>query len=143
MLDLARHYKEGPVLVKDIAARQDLSCQYLEQLLLSLKLAGLVRSTRGAGGGFMLAKEPGQIKLSQIVQVLEGTICPVECIDSPQSYSRSGCCATRDIWCRIKEAVTEVLEGVTLRDLAIQQEEKERAAGQMNSKLCQRVNNTF
>ncbi len=123
MLDLALHQNGEPVLVKDIAGRQQISRQYLEQLLLALKLAGLVRSVRGAGGGFVLARPPGQIRISEIVQVLEGPLCPVDCVDNPTFYSRSDRCATRDIWCRVKGAVLGVLEGITLDELAQQQQD--------------------
>ena len=129
MLDLALHYGEGPILVKDIARRQQISGRYLEHLLISLKLAGMVRSTRGTGGGFTLAKPPSKIKLSEIIQVMEGPLTPLECIDSPEEYPRASLCAVHDIWTEVKSAMNKVLESVTLQDLIERQTEKEVAAG--------------
>jgi len=126
MLDLAMHYGEGPILLKDIAKRQQLSERYLEQLVLSLKAGGLLKSVRGAKGGFTLAKPPSQIKLVDIIQTLEGTICPVACVDDPDSCSRVDQCVTRDIWGQVGRAITQVLTSKTLSDLVTQQKEKNK-----------------
>ncbi len=125
MLDLAQHYGEGPVLVKDIARRQQISRQYLEQLLISLKVAGMVWSNRGTRGGFILAKAPSQIKLIDIVQCMEGSIAPVGCVDDTETYSRAAFCAARDVWVEVKEAVSSILESITLQDLVERQRKKE------------------
>jgi len=126
MLDLAIHYGEGPILLKDIAKRQQISERYLEQLVLSLKAGGLLKSVRGAKGGFILAKAPSEIKLIDIVQTLEGTICPVACVDDPNSCSRVDQCVTRDIWGELGQAITQVLDSKTLSDLTRQQKEKDQ-----------------
>jgi len=131
MLELALHYGHGSLLVKDISGRQKLSNRYLEQLLLSLKLAGLVRSTRGNKGGFMLARKPSQIRLLEIVQALDGPIAPVECVDEPDFYPRAEFCATREVWSEVKRAVTGVLNSITLQHLVIKHKEKEAAARKM------------
>ena len=128
MVDLAIHNGEGPVLLKDIAKRQQLSERYLEQLVLSLKAAGLVRSIRGAHGGFMLAKAPNEINLSQIFQVLEGPLGLVECVDDPTSCSRVDFCVTRDVWQELKDGIISILDSKTLQDLAEQQTLKEKKA---------------
>jgi Rrf2 family cysteine metabolism transcriptional repressor len=128
MLDLALHSREGAVMVKDIGERQQISTRYLEQLLFSLKLAGMVSSSRGMGGGFTLAKAPSEIKLLDIVQALDGPIAPVRCVDEPSLFCRSEFCATRDIWVKVKEAANKVLESVTLEDLVKQQNKKETQA---------------
>jgi Rrf2 family cysteine metabolism transcriptional repressor len=128
MLDLALHQGEGPVMVKDIAERQQISSRYLEQLLFTLKLAGLVRSTRGNRGGFTLAKKPSQIKILDIVETLDGSIAPVGCVDEPDLYLRSQFCAAHDIWCQVKKAASKVLESITLEELAQQQRGKEALA---------------
>ena len=73
LLDLARHIDEGPVLVREIAEREDISVRYLEQLLLPLKAAGIVRAIRGANGGFTLSKNPSDINLREIIQIMEGS----------------------------------------------------------------------
>ena len=126
MLDLALHFGEGPILLKDIAKRQQISERYLEQLILSLKAAGLVESTRGARGGFTLAKPPSQIRLSEIIQTMEGSIAPVTCVDDPKACSRADVCVTRDIWSEMGKAMSGVLESTTLEDLVQRQREKEK-----------------
>jgi Rrf2 family cysteine metabolism transcriptional repressor len=124
MLDLAIHYGEGPVLAKDIAERQHISQRYLEHLLISLKVAGMVRSTRGTGGGFSLAKPPSQIRLDQIIQVTEGSLAPAECVDNPEAYPRVAHCAVYDVWAEVKKAINSVLESISLQDLLERQTQK-------------------
>jgi len=97
MLDLALRFDEGPILIRDISKRQEISRQYLEQLFIPLRAAGLVRATRGARGGFTLTRLPSQIKLSEIIQVMEGPASPVECVDDARICSRSDLCVTREI----------------------------------------------
>jgi len=126
MLDLALRYGEGPVLLKDIAKRQQISERYLEHVIVSLKVGGLLNSIRGARGGFTLAKPPSQIRLSEIIQIVEGSIAPVECVDDPKACSRADHCVTRDIWAEMKRAMTGVLESTTLADLVHRQREKEK-----------------
>jgi len=126
MLDLALHYGEGPILLKNIAKRQQISERYLEHLIVSLKVAGLVNSIRGARGGFTLAKPPSQIRLSEIIQTVEGSIAPVECVDDPKVCSLADLCVTRDIWAEMKKAMSGVLESTTLQDLVQRQREKEQ-----------------
>jgi len=127
MLDLTLHYGQGPVLLKDIAQRQGVSEKYLEHIISSLRIADLVKSVRGAHGGYILAKPPRQIKLSQIIKVLEGSIAPVECLDNPKSCPRKEFCVTRDIWMEMKRAMNEILESVSLRDLIEKQKIKEQS----------------
>lgn len=126
MVDLAIHYGEGPVLLKDIARRQQISERYLEHLVVALKVAGLVNSMRGARGGFSLAKPPSQIRLSEIIQTVEGSIAMVECVDDPKVCSRADLCVTRDIWTEMKKAMSGVLESTTLQDLVERQREKQK-----------------
>ena len=117
MLDLALHYGEGLILVKDIAGRYGLSGRYLEHLLISLKVAGLVRSARGARGGFALARPPSQVRLSEIIQATEGSMAPADCVDTPEAFPKTAHCAVYDVWVEMKAAVNQVLESVTLQDL--------------------------
>lgn len=117
MLELALHTDEGPVQLKEIAKRQGVSERYLEQLVIALKVAGLVKSTRGAKGGFVLARHPSEIKLSEVVRVLEGSLAPMACIDEPGVCNRAPNCVTRDLWTEMKEAMVGVLENTTLQDL--------------------------
>jgi Rrf2 family cysteine metabolism transcriptional repressor len=131
MLDLALHYGEGPILLKDVAKREHISERYLEQIILSLKAAGLVNSTRGARGGFMLTKPPSQIRLIEVMQVSEGSMAPVECVSDPEVCSRSSLCVTRDIWSEMTEAMSGILESTTLQDLIQRQREKEQPKARM------------
>ena len=127
LLDLALHRKEEPVLLKDIAQRQQISLPYLEHLVTPLIAGGIIRSTRGARGGVSLAKPPEQIRLSEVMRVLEGSIAPVDCVDSPGICSRSEFCVTRDIWGELKRAMAGVLESTTLQDLVERYKRKERS----------------
>ncbi len=124
LLDLALHQDEEPVSLKDIAHRQQFSLQYLEHLITPLITAGIIRSTRGARGGICLVRPPQEVKLSEVIQLLEGSIAPVECLNNPKACARSKLCATRDIWGELKEAIDGVLESTTLQDLVERQRRK-------------------
>jgi Rrf2 family protein len=126
LLDLALHQGEGPVLLKDIAQRQQISLRYLDHLIAPLIAGGLVRTTRGAKGGVSLAKPPKEIKLSDVILLLEGSIAPAECVNSPGICSRSKLCATRDIWSELKQAMDGILKSTTLQDLVERQKRKEQ-----------------
>lgn len=126
LLELALHWGEGPVLLRDIAQKQQISLQYLEHLITPLIAGGIVRSSRGAKGGISLAKPPGEVRLSEVIHLLEGSIAPVECINNPGVCSRSESCVTRDIWHELKKAMNGVLESTTLQDLV----ERQRRKGQ-------------
>jgi len=126
LLDLAFHREEEPVLLRDIAQRQQISLLYLEHLITPLIAGGVVRSTRGARGGVSLAKPPEEIRLSEVIQLLEGSIAPVECVNNPGICTRSELCVTRDIWSELKKAMNGILESTTLQDLVDRQKRKER-----------------
>ena len=127
MLDLALNPNEGPVLLREIAKRQEVSEKYLEHSISALRKAGLVRSIRGARGGYVLAKSPSQIRLSEIMEVLEGSMAPVECVDDPQVCQRAQLCVTRDIWAEMKEAIDNILESITLQDMVERQNRKKNS----------------
>ena len=126
LLELALHQREGPVPLKDIAQRQRISLQYLEHLITPLIAGGIVRSTRGARGGISLVKPPEEIRLSEVIQLLEGSVAPVECVDNPGVCNRSALCVTRDVWSELKRVMEGVLESTTLQDLVERQKRKER-----------------
>ena len=126
LLDLAMRWGQGPVQLKDIAQNQEVSLQYLEHLMRPLIASGLVRSMRGAHGGVWLARQPEEIKLSEVLEALIGSIAPVECVDDPKVCDRSEQCATRDVWCELKKVMGEVLESMTLQDLVTRQKAKEQ-----------------
>jgi len=124
LLDLALHWGEGPVLLKDIAQRQQISLPYLEHLISPLIAAEIVKSTRGTRGGVSLVKSPREVKLSEVIQLLEGSVAPVECVNNPKTCPRSDFCVTHDIWSEVKKAMNGVLGATTLQDLVERQRQK-------------------
>ncbi len=124
MLDLAMREAEEIVLLKDIAKREDVSERYLENIMGLLVSSGLVIGIQGRNGGFCLAKKPNNIKLSHIIQAVEGSLSPVVCIDNPKSCKRTNFCVTRKIWEKVKKAVFDVLDSITLEDMVKMQKDK-------------------
>lgn len=127
LLDLALHQEEEPILLKDIARRQQISLRYLEQLMSPLVTGGIVRSTRGPKGGVSLAKPAEEIKLSEVIRFLEGSMAPVECVNNPRTCPRSKLCVTRDVWAELGKAMNGVLESTSLQDLVERQRKKEQS----------------
>ncbi len=125
-MDMALHQGEGPILLRDIAKRQQIPLPYLKHLIAPLVAGGILRSTRGARGGLLLIQPPKQVKLIDIIILLEGSIAPVECVSNPEICDRSMSCATRDIWTELKDAMEGVLESTTLQDLVDRHKEKEQ-----------------
>lgn len=125
MLDLALNFGKDPVLLRDIARRQETSEKYLEHLISALRKAGLVRSIRGARGGYVLARPPAEIRLSEIMGVLEGSMAPLDCVNNSQVCHRADFCVTRDIWKKIKETIDKILESTTLQDMVEEERKKE------------------
>jgi Rrf2 family protein len=119
MLNLAHHYKIGqkPIILKDIADDEDVSIRYLEQIIIPLKLNKLVKSVRGAGGGYVLAKPPSEIKLYDIIQTLEGPICLVDCIDDSDYCDRIPFCTTYEIWKEATYMLRDYFQKKTLQQL--------------------------
>ena len=119
MLDLAIHNSEGQISLKSIAERQDISENYLEQLFAILRKSGLVKSTRGSQGGYVLAQSPEKISVGCILRALEGSLAPVDCVmeNDPQQCSRSEECVTRFIWAKIRDSVNQVVDSISLEDL--------------------------
>jgi Rrf2 family protein len=122
MFDLALHYGDGPIYLKDIAERQEVSVKYLWQLINPLKTKGLVNSTRGAHGGYVLGKEPACISLKEILQVLEGSLCLVDCVDTPSLCEHSPSCISRDIWEEASKGMQQTLENTTLATMVLKQQ---------------------
>jgi len=124
MLDLAIHYKNKPVMVKEIAKRQKISEKYLEHIMLELKKAGFVQSISGAKGGYILAKDPSEVKLSELVEILEGSFAPVMCVDHKSLCPEGEKCSVREVWAKVKEGIKKVLDSITLSDLIKREKEK-------------------
>ncbi len=116
MVELAIHYGDSPLSIKTISQRQGISEYYLEQLFSPLRKAKLINSTRGAQGGYILGREPKEIKISDIMYVLEGPIEIADCIEGV-ACNNIDCCATRLLWTKIKNSIDEVMEGITLQDI--------------------------
>jgi Rrf2 family cysteine metabolism transcriptional repressor len=117
MVDLALHNKDGPVSLQLLAQEQRIPERYLAKIVQDLRRSGLIRSVRGAHGGYVLSKAPGQVTLLDVWQALEGPFCPVECLEAPSSCSMVGECVTRDVWNRIRTALTQVLATENLASL--------------------------
>lgn len=121
MVELASHEAKTPIMVRKIAEQQQISKKYLDIIFTTLKLAGLVRAIRGATGGFLLTRAAEDIKVSEIVEALEGTLSPVECCASPELCQRSASCAARVLWTELETAIRSTLDGLTLADLVERQ----------------------
>ena len=124
MVDLAMAGGGQPVSLRDVAHRQQLSDKYLEQIVTQLSRAGLVRSVRGAGGGYLLTREPEQYTVGDILRPLEGDLAPVECATDEGFCERADQCVTLELWQEIHRAVAQVVDGTTLADLVERQRRK-------------------
>ena len=117
MLDLARNYRKGPLQMGEIAKRQKISIKYLEQLIIPLKKADLIRSARGPKGGHMLAKSPDKITVGAVVNILEGGVDLTGCIQNPEACEMSKDCPTRSLWMEATKAMFDTLDAVTLKEM--------------------------
>ncbi|TMB99102.1 MAG: Rrf2 family transcriptional regulator [Chloroflexi bacterium] len=125
LIELTNRYGEArPIQSSEIASRQKVPESYLEQLLTTLRRAGFIRSVRGPQGGHALIRPPGEIRVSDVIEALEGSIMLVDCLDETSQCNKNGGCAQRDMWAAVREAILGVLENTTIADLA----ERERAA---------------
>jgi len=124
ILQLANYYGKGPLQIRTIAKQENISAKYLEQLMPILKSARLVRSIRGTKGGYILAKAPNQIKLSDVFNCLEATVTTVECVENENYCARAADCVTRQVWTQLQQAITNVLQSITLQDLVDRAKDK-------------------
>ena len=117
MLEFAMHPGEC-TKISQVAARQQISVKYLEQIVTILCRAGYVKSVRGAQGGYLLSRDPSQYTVGQILRLTEGSLAPVACLDDPENpCSRSKRCATLKVWEKLSEAISQVVDNITLADL--------------------------
>ena len=135
MLSLAQNYNNGneAVILKSISDDEEISIRYLEQIVIPLKISRLVKSIRGAGGGYTLARHPSEIKVSEILHALEGACCLVDCVDDPDYCDRIPICATFDVWKEASRLLKDYFEDLTLQDL-IKISDKKKAKGKAKSK---------
>lgn len=124
LIDIAANANGKPVLLRDVARRQEISRMYLERVVAPLILAGILRSERGPGGGVRLVKETQEVTLTQIVLLTEGSLAPVECVDDVSYCSRHRACVTRELWSDLRYAVTQYLDSITLEDLVQRHKKK-------------------
>ncbi|ACL69643.1 RrF2 family transcriptional regulator [Halothermothrix orenii] len=119
MVDLAIHQDSGAIPLREIAERQQISEQYLEQLFANLRKAGLVKSVRGAHGGYLLNRDADEITAGDVLRTLEGPIAPTDCVlDNDEDVcSLIDKCVTHELWVKLQKQVSEILDSVTLRDL--------------------------
>ena len=133
MVDLAQHGGNGPVLRQDISERQEISADYVAQLFRRLRAAGLVEGVKGPGGGYRLVRNPTLVRAGDVVRAVEGPVatvqCTLPCPDEGPSCSRVDRCVTHLLWKQVSEAVTEVLDSVTLRDLCDQAQQLGQGRG--------------
>ena len=117
VLELAENYGNGPLQLRVIAKDQGVSVKYLEQLMAMLKSAGIVRSVRGSKGGYVLAKPPAQIRVSECFECLEGSVITTECVEDENICEKTNDCIARQVWTEVQMAVIEVLQSMTLQSL--------------------------
>lgn len=118
MLDLAEHQNGSYITLKDIAARQDISKKYLEQIIPVLNKSGFLKTSRGFQGGYQLNKEPKEYTIGDILRVTEGNLAPVSCLEcSPNTCPRAATCITLPVWEGLHKVVNDYLDSVTLADL--------------------------
>ena len=124
MLELAMNYGQGPMLLKEIAKKQEISEGYLQHIVDTLKGANLIHTNRVGHGGYSLAKPPGQITLREILGSLEGSINFAECVEKPDICSRAQECVTRDIWGELSDKFSKSLQEITLEEIVKRKREK-------------------
>jgi Rrf2 family protein len=132
MIDLAAHFGEGPIPSAMIAARQRIPEHFLDQVLITLRRAGLLKSLRGPQGGHMLARPPEQISMGEVIAALEGDVAPMECLPTPAICQLSAGCAIREVWAQVEEFARQLLAQTTLQRLA----ERHRVTDQVRAEAA-------
>ncbi len=118
ILDLAQRYGQGPIQCSDIARRQAIPEYYLDQLLIAMRKASLIRSVRGPQGGHLLARPPAQIMMGEVIQALDGSLAPMECVPDPSSCSQSSGCGMREVWLKVDEFTQQLVMNISIEELA-------------------------
>lgn len=120
MLELALNWKRGPLRIQEISAAQDIPKRFLEQILLLLKRAGYLRSRKGPGGGYALARLPSEITVAEVIRVMDGPLAPIDCVSitAHEACIREEFCGLKGLWKEVRDSVAEILEKTTFEDLA-------------------------
>lgn len=128
MLNLALHHNgnQKATILKNVSDEEEISIRYLEQIIIPLKINKLVKSIRGAGGGYILARDPADIKLSEILHALEGTCCLVECVEDDDYCERTKNCATHEVWEEASTMLKDYFENISLADLVKRAKKKSK-----------------
>ena len=129
MIDIALYRESGSTLLKDISARQGISLKYLDHILSSLRKAGLIKNVRGKGGGYSLTRSAAQITLFDIIEAVEGSLAPVECVDNPEYCKKTATCSAHDVWVKVRESIEDVLRSTSLQSLTESHEKKSDTPG--------------
>jgi Rrf2 family transcriptional regulator, cysteine metabolism repressor len=120
MVALAKHYGQGPMSIAAVAQASSVPMAYLEQLIGPLRNAGLVKSTRGAHGGYQLTRDPAEVRVGEVYRVMEGPVAPMDCVSediTEQTCPLIDGCETRPVWLRMRDAIVSTLDSTTLDDL--------------------------
>jgi Rrf2 family transcriptional regulator, iron-sulfur cluster assembly transcription factor len=117
MFEIAKGYKKGPITIKEISKRQDVSVAYLEQILNTLRKAGIITSVKGPGGGYVLGRDPDNISIGAILRELEGPVAITSCLDPKEGCMRVDGCVTHLLWKALGENIEAFLDNMSLRDL--------------------------
>ena len=117
MYEIARGYSRGPITIKEISERQDVSVAYLEQILNTLRRAGIINSVKGPGGGYVLGRDPDGISIGAILRELEGPVAITSCLDPAEGCMRVEGCVTHLLWKALGENIEAFLDKMTLKDL--------------------------
>ena len=131
MLELASHFGEGPIELKEIAKNENISIKYLEQVINPLRANGLVKAIRGSKGGYSLAKPPSEICLYEVIEILEGPLSLIECLSDSKACQKVSSCVTREIWKEVSDAISKIFYSVTLEDMVNRKREKEGLSSPM------------
>mgnify|MGYP000319276590 CR=1 FL=1 len=129
LINIASRTDGKPVSIKDVAAQEEISEKYLEQITSVLNSGGLVKSTRGPQGGYSLRKAPEEYTVGDILRLTEGSLAPVACVEEEGSCEREVDCVTVEVWKRLNQAISDVVDHITLADLVALQEEKREKSG--------------
>jgi Rrf2 family transcriptional regulator, cysteine metabolism repressor len=129
VVDIAIHRSGAPIQAREIASRQGIPEQFLEQVLAALRRAGVVRSIRGAAGGYDLAKPAHQTTVGEILRALSGPVVPIQCVNEDEfnKCEAQGSCTVSFFWCKLKDAILGVVDGTTVQDMVDQQSDLQRS----------------